>query len=426
MLKNKLKIYAELDLDAVFEEFYDSMLSNPDFSVFFKDKEQIKSLVDRQKKFLLDTMESDDDVIKQRYIALGEMHHRINVPYIDFMAGMGILERGIIHSIVLQNTQRGLLDFSFKFFHHIRAFTAKGYLNKMLCDDIADIDLYLSHINRATEIDTLLATERIIWLKDILRSIKVGNRSTAPSFNMPEGIANQISAATKGDPVLSRYTDDISARMEINARNLFFFLEKESYEEVLPLYRELMSIYKLTLMLTSVVTIASTNSIVETLSRDKLTGLLTRRTYESIMSKALEIATTEEYELSFVMVDIDSFKRINDQYGHATGDEVLSGIAKTLSHSIRATDYAFRLGGDEFLLLLKGAPHSVARMLSEQIRKQIEELSFTAKNQDVFSVTASFGISCFVPPFNEPVAEMVAASDKNLYLSKEKGRNIVS
>jgi diguanylate cyclase (GGDEF)-like protein len=426
MLKNKLKIYSELDLDAVFEEFYDSMLSNPDFSVFFKDQEQIRSLVSRQKLFLLETMESDDDVIKQRYIALGEMHHRINVPYIDFMAGMGILERGIIHSIVLQNTQRGLLDFSFQFFHQIRAFTAKGYLNKMLGDDIADIDLYLSHVNRATEIDTLLATERIIWLKNILHSIKTGNRSTAPSFTMPEGIANQISDATKDDPVLLKYTDDIATRMEINARNLFFFLEKESYEEVLPLYRELMSIYKLTLMLTSVVTIASTNSIVEALSRDKLTGLLTRRTYESIMSKALEIATVDKYGLSFVMIDIDSFKRINDQYGHATGDRVLSEVANILSNSIRATDYAFRLGGDEFLLLLKGAPYSVATMLAEQMRKQIEDFSFTTTNQDIFSITASFGISCFAPPFSLSVAEMVAASDKNLYLSKEKGRNIVS
>ena len=100
MLRDKLKKYAELDLDAIFEEFYDSMLSTPDFSVFFKDQEQIKSLISRQKKFLLATMTSDDEVIKQRYIALGEMHHSLNIPYIDYMAGMGILERGIIRSIV--------------------------------------------------------------------------------------------------------------------------------------------------------------------------------------------------------------------------------------------------------------------------------------------------------------------------------------
>ncbi|MEH6445767.1 MAG: GGDEF domain-containing protein [Oceanospirillaceae bacterium] len=426
MLKNKFRVYAELDLDAVFEDFYKTMLSNADFSDFFKDQDQIRALVSRQKQFFLDTIESNDEVIKQRYITLGEMHHSINVPYIDFMAGMGILERGVIHSIVLQNTHRSLLDFSFQFFHQIRAFTAKGYLNKMLCDDIADIDLYLSHVNRATEIDTLLATERIIWLKSILRSIKIGNRATAPSFNMPEGIASQISAATQDDPVLLKYTDDISRRMEINARNLFFFLEKESYEEVLPLYRELMSIYKLTLMLTSVVSIASANTIVETLSRDKLTGLLTRQTYESVMNKTLGVAAAEEYELSFIMVDIDSFKSINDQYGHACGDEVLSEIASTILNSIRATDYAFRLGGDEFLLLLKGASYSVAALQAEQMRKQIACLKFKAGNQQAFSVTASFGISSFAPPFDLSISEMVAASDKKLYLSKNKGRNSVS
>ena len=425
MLKNQLKKYAEVDLDAVFDEFYDSMLSNPDFSHFFTDNEQIKSLVSRQKQFLLDTMVSDDEVIKQRYIALGEMHHSLNIPYVDYIAGIGILEQGIIHSIISHDDFKELLDFSFHFFHQIRAFTAKGYLNKMLDDDINDINLYLSHVNRATEVDTLLATERIIWLKNVLFSIKIENRSAAPSLHMPEDIANTIGDAVNTDPVLLRYTIDITARMEMNARNLFFFLEKGSYEEVLPLYRELMSIYKLTLMLTSVVTIASTNSLMSDLTKDSLTGLLTRQTYDSIMTRELDIATAGQYELSFIMIDIDRFKHVNDQYGHAYGDIVLKEVASTITSSIRATDYAFRLGGDEILLLLKGASYSVASMQAEMMRKQIEDLRFNTDNE-AFSVTASFGVSSYSPPFEKSVSRMVSASDKKLYLSKNEGRNRVS
>ena len=426
MLKNQLKKYAEIDLDAVFEKFYDSMLSNPDFSEFFADDEQIKSLICRQKKFLLETMVSDDEVIKQRYIALGEMHHSINIPYVDYMSGMGILERGIIHSITSHEDFNDLLDFSFHFFHQIRAFTAKGYLNKMLDDDINDIDSYLTHVHRATEIDTFLATERIIWLKNVLFSIKIENRAAAPSLHMPEEIANSIASAAKNDPVLLRYTVDITARMETNARNLFYFLEKESYEEVLPLYRELMSIYKLTLMLTNVVTIASTNSLMKDLTKDQLTGLLTRQTYGSIMTRELAIAAASQYELSFIMIDIDHFKDVNDQYGHADGDRVLKEIAGIITNSIRATDYAFRLGGDEILLLLKGATFSVAKAQAEFIRNQIEKQVFQTTNKEEFSVAASFGVSSFTPPFTMSVSDMVATCDKKLYLSKNKGRNAVS
>jgi len=425
MLGTKLKKYAEIDLDAVFEKFYKSMLSNADFSAFFTGEDQIRSLISRQKKFLLESVELSDEEIKRRYIALGEMHYEIKIPYIDYMAGMLILERGIIHSITTHSDFKELLDFSFHFFQQIRAFTAKGYLNKMLDDDISDIDHYLSHVQRATEIDTLLATERVIWLKNVLFAIKVENRGAAPALHMSEDIIKSISHATKADPALENYTREISSRMEMNARNVFFFLEKGSYEEVLPLYRELMSIYKLTLMLTSVVTFASTSALMHELSKDSLTSLLTRQTYDTIMSREISIATAGQYELSFIMVDIDFFKNVNDEHGHAAGDEVLTKVAKTILESIRATDYAFRMGGEEFLLLLKGASLSVAAAQAEIMRKEVENLQFEFDGRPA-SVTASFGVATFSQPFKMLYSDMVELADKKLYLSKEKGRNQVN
>lgn len=425
MLRSKLQQYAEIDLDAVFESFYSIMLSNADFSTFFSGEEQIRSLIERQKKFLLETMILPDEEIKHRYIQLGEMHYDIKIPYIDYMAGMGILERGIIHSITSHDDFDEILEFTFHFFQQIRAFTAKGYLNKMLEDDINDIDLYLTHVHRATEIDTMLATERVIWLKNVLFAIKIENRGAAPALHMPQEILDSISSSAKHDPVLLKYTDEIATRMEMNARNVFFFLEKGSYEEVLPLYRELLSIYKLTLMLTSVVTIASTNTLMVELSKDKLTSLLSRQTYDAIMKRELSIATAGQYELSFIMVDIDLFKNINDKYGHVAGDEVLVKVAKTLAESIRATDYAFRLGGEEFLLLLKGASHHVATMQAEMMRKQIEELQFEFSGVTI-SITASFGVSTFSQPFELAYGGMVDSADQNLYKSKKNGRNQVT
>jgi diguanylate cyclase (GGDEF)-like protein len=424
-LKDKLHHYAELDLDVVFEKFYDTMLSNADFSSFFKDREQIKSLVVRQKQFLLDSIVMSDEEIKTRYVALGEMHHQINVPYVDYMAGMNILEQGLILATVSHEEPMQLLEATFHFFKMIRAYTAKGYLNKMLEADIDDIDRYLTHVHRASEIDTLLATDRVIWLKNVIFAIKVGNRDAAPVLHMPPEVVDGIHAATSGDTALASYAVDMSARMEMNARNVFYFLDKGSYEEVLPLYRELMSIYKLTLMLTNVVTIASTNLLMQNLTKDTLTGLLTRHSFTSILSRELSIATAGQYQLSFIMIDIDFFKNVNDVYGHVAGDLVLAKVAQTAAATMRATDYSFRIGGEEFLLVLKGASLAISCSQAEIMRKQIESLEFEFYGK-TFNVTASFGVAVFSAPFDLKYEAMLDVVDKKLYAAKGAGRNRVA
>lgn len=418
----QLQKYAGLNMGAIFKEFYDVMLSTPDFAVFFVDDAQIQSLIIRQEKFLLDSFTLDNSEIKSRYIKLGEMHFDINIPYADYMAGMNILETGIINAVARQNESDDLLAFTLQFFKQIRAYTAKGYLNKMLVSDINDIDLYLGHVQRSSDIDTLLATERVIWLKNVIKAIQLEDRSAAPDLYLPIEILSVIKSSTDGDPKLAAYASEVSSRMETNARNVFYFIENGGYEEVLPLYRELMSIYKLTLMLTNVVTIASTNSIVKSLTKDMLTGLLTRYSFNAIINRELSIAAAGQYQLAFIMVDIDHFKDINDKYGHAVGDDVLSHIARSAAESIRATDYGFRMGGEEFLFILKGAPHGVAVAQAEIMRSAIEKLEFTFDNEPV-GVTVSAGVAVFGPGFDLSIDQMVEVSDKRLFIAKRNGRN---
>lgn len=423
-MKFKLQQYAEIDLDNVFEQFYNTMLSDETFSVFFKDDAQIRSLIQRQKTFLLESIILPENEIKKRYVALGEMHYDIKVPYIDYMAGMGILEKGFIRALIKHKDAEQLLELSFHFFKLVRAYTAKGYLNKMLDADIEDIDRYLTHVHRATEVDTLLATERVIWLKNLISAIKVENRAAAPALQMPPEIVDHIAATIKNDLVLANYASEVTNRMELDARNIFYFLEMGSYEEVLPLYRNLLSIYKLTLMLTNVVTIASSNSLMQNLSRDALTGLLTRHSLLSILGRELAIAEAGLYQIAFIMLDIDHFKQINDCFGHGAGDQALAKVAHTCSSSIRATDDAFRLGGEEFLLILKGASLNVAVAQAEHIRKQIESIAFDFDGQ-ACRVTASFGVTAFSPPFDATFEQMLDAVDKKVYMAKNNGRNQV-
>lgn len=424
-MRELLHKYVELDLDAVFGKFVDTMLSNRDFSNFFRDEEQIKSLVVRQKQFILSLIEVPDDELKERYVKLGELHYDIKLPYVDFMVGVNILQEGFTHAIVECGQPIELLDETSQFFRLIRTFTARGYLNRMLEADIRDIDLYLSQVQRAADIDISLSTERMIWLKNIIIAIKMEDRAAVPAPGIPSDILDAIKAATHGDQILMNYVMGIVSRMEVDARNIFYFLDQRSYEEVLPLYGELMSIYKLCLMLINVVTIATTNLLVQALSKDALTGMLTRHALRPIFHRELTFAAAGQYEISFIMADIDHFKKVNDTYGHAAGDIVLKQVAHVVAETIRATDFGFRMGGEEFLLVLKGASLKVALAQAELMRQAIEDVEFDFDGTKC-RVTASFGVATFAAPFEVDYEKMIKIADAKLYEAKRNGRNRIS
>ncbi|THB81720.1 MAG: GGDEF domain-containing protein [Desulfobacteraceae bacterium] len=412
-------------LDSVFEKFYQSMLSNRDFAVFFKDDDHIRSLIEKQKMHFLDSLNDSEEELKARYSRLGEIHYNLRLPYVDFFAAMGMLEEGLLLSIASHHDSKDLMRTAFKFFRLIRAYTAKGYLNKTLEADSADIDRYLENVHRSSEIDTQFATERIIWLKNLTFAIQIENRAAAPSFQLPTQVMDSIQSYAPEDPDLVRYINDTIARIEINAANVFYFLEKKNYEEVLTLYRELMQIYKLSLMLTNVITIAASSAIISSLSKDDLTGMLGRNSLNDIIEREFSLATASGYEISLIMMDLDHFKNVNDTYGHAAGDEVLKTTSKFVHDNIRATDFSFRMGGEEFLIILKGASLKVASRQAELIRKEIEEHAFKYDGK-TFRITASFGVSTYFSPFQMGLQSMLKQVDLKLYESKRNGRNRVT
>jgi len=214
------------------------------------------------------------------------------------------------------------------------------------------------------------------------------------------------------------------ARIRIDASNVFYFLEKKDYSDVLPLYRELMSIYKLSLMLTNVITISNTDVLLGNIDKDPLTKLLTRSSMKRLIEKEFAMADSQNYAISLMMIDLDHFKSINDTYGHLTGDKALIDVANIILRSIRATDFAFRIGGEEILLLLKAAPRTVADKQAEAIRQDIEKHTLEHKGERV-KVTASIGVSTFTGPFNITVNEAIAQVDGLMYKAKKLGRNTV-
>jgi diguanylate cyclase (GGDEF)-like protein len=156
---------------------------------------------------------------------------------------------------------------------------------------------------------------------------------------------------------------------------------------------------------------------------DGLTGLANRRLLDHDLALECERAARYERPLALVMFDVDHFKRLNDSYGHARGDEVLQQLAEAVREEVRSTDTVYRYGGEEFAVLAREADADEALRLAERLRLRIEE-RFSARGS-FGQITASFGIA-LVPPSSPVPAEVVAAADAALYQSKADGRNRVT
>ncbi|GLS42512.1 GGDEF domain-containing protein [Methylobacterium brachythecii] len=155
--------------------------------------------------------------------------------------------------------------------------------------------------------------------------------------------------------------------------------------------------------------------------RDPLTGLYNRRYMEDSLDRYVRLAEREGRTVSVIMIDLDHFKRLNDEHGHATGDAVLREAAAAIVGTLRETDVACRYGGEELIVFLPDCDLDDAAIKAEQIRARIEGLSGAHGAQ----VSASLGVSS-VPCTSSTSAELVKAADTALYRAKHNGRNQVA
>ena len=157
---------------------------------------------------------------------------------------------------------------------------------------------------------------------------------------------------------------------------------------------------------------------------DPLTRLGNRAALDNALRRELQLAERHHYELSVLMIDVDHFKRINDEHGHGVGDDVLQAIARTIENVCRETDISFRYGGEEFVVLLRKTNDSGARIIAERLRKEISSITL-GKNGNTIKPTVSIGISTRESAQKEHISDLFDRADKALYLAKQAGRNCV-
>jgi len=155
---------------------------------------------------------------------------------------------------------------------------------------------------------------------------------------------------------------------------------------------------------------------------DALTGLYSRRHFETELPRIFEEARRTGQPLSLIMTDIDHFKRINDTYGHKTGDEVLAGVARVVRSILRSYDMAFRYGGEEFCIVLQRTDLRTAFKVAERIRKMVSRSVLRSTDGRQVPVTLSCGVAELCG-FDAGYTDLVERADGALYEAKRGGRN---
>ncbi|WP_283183651.1 GGDEF domain-containing protein [Pseudomonas svalbardensis] len=154
--------------------------------------------------------------------------------------------------------------------------------------------------------------------------------------------------------------------------------------------------------------------------RDPLTDTGNRIAMDQTLQREIEMSRRHPQPLSLLMLDIDHFKRINDNHGHSAGDDVLKAVAASIKNQLRNVDMVFRFGGEEFLILLSNTNREAAAMVGERLRFAVQAEEYSADGHAI-ELTVSLGCSTLLP--GESADSLLRRADSALYVAKREGRN---
>lgn len=419
------KLYVHID--EAFKDFYNAMLNDIRLSVFFDNKQQIINLIEKQKKQFTASLQMEKELLKEVYIKLGEFHYDLRIPYVDFIKGAEILQEHFLLNTQKIEASPHLMDEIFEYFKLMRAYTSKGYLNRMISEDKKDIEEFFNYSTYKdnSNLPKAIVLEKVKWLGELLSCIENNLDYDIDSHNEVlntwMGYLKFLSLEKK------QFIENLQHRILINTQNLFYFLKREEYLEILPLYTSLLSVYKLTLMMNNAITLEYANKVIDDMKLDSLSQLYRKDLFEEILAKELSaLGRIEGYKFSVVFIDLDDFKNINDTYGHYSGDKVIEKIGESIRKNIRASDFAFRIGGDEFALILKGTQKENAKKVASKIQADFSSYKFIFNDEINFSLTCSIGIIDQDNKSKSTVEMIHKEVDKKLYESKKSGKNKIS
>lgn len=373
------------------------------------------------------TPKSDDqiDAYVQRQIEIGDRHARINVPLTSLHLGASLLKQAFFKELVFSGIEKKqladaiiqvdqLIDYSLAVMNRV-------YIGEIVNEARHGQSLKLQAVgyDMALQSESLRAS-LFDWHRRVLRLLL----EPSPTANQLPRIANTdfgLWVLHKGNLLfpdsleveeLKRLIGEIQD--EVEAASL-------AAEDLVGKSSSLNRLDELVVSATTVLSAITDQTLAQEGGRDPLTKLFNRRFLRTIMQREVRASLQTGERFAVLLVDADHFKSINDTYGHDAGDMVLRQLAERLLTEVRAGDFVFRYGGEEFLVLLSDVTSRDAGRIAEKIRAAIEENLFVIPDERSISVTASLGVA--VHDGHPDYSRTITQADEALYRSKEEGRN---
>ncbi|MBN2606333.1 MAG: GGDEF domain-containing protein [Thiotrichales bacterium] len=424
LLESGQDIFSTLIPEAT-DFFYQNLMENPEAAKFLSTELVQSRLKNDLKAWLKQLLSPKVDlgeigrVVETQY-HVGEVHARINIPMSLVSTSMFFIKHKFIAAIYGSDNFSSddklllimLLD---TLMVNSLNLINEAYLHNLVQHKRAAIDYQYHTSPKDTALEIVQIKSKLYnWLADYLGYIT----SATPGIEFPVTEANECGLwITHKLPFIAKKMESVDQIQQLQ-QNLRQVIKERGVGD-LPVHGN--KVRNLVKEITFLLTNISEQILKESEQQDGLTGLISRRYLAPIIQSETQTAMTAKTSYSVVMFDIDDFKKINDEYGHLTGDKVILEVGKAAREEIQLSDYAFRYGGEEFLLLLPECGLSKGVSTAEKIREKISKTPIDVGEKAPLFVTCSFGVSEFS---NHPdYMTVIKEADEKLYESKREGKN---
>lgn len=414
-------------------DFYKEMMHHPESSHFLNN-EQVQSrltnsMIEWVFKLLSIDLDGDIDAYLKRQEEVGNRHARINIPLFIINIGTSVLKKHLFQKLLESDIERAKLGAGIILLNELidqsMAAMNRVYFSDLMIDVRDQQALRLQSLG----VDMALQTEGLRsslfdWHRQVLGLLMLSNMQPKriPAISKTDF---GLWVFHKGD-LLFQDSEEVD-RLKITVRNIDtafeHALELHNKGGVDELQESLLRIDEQVTIATTVLATMSEKTLAMEGGRDPLTKLFNRRFLRTILQREVKASINTNERFAVIIIDLDHFKLINDEHGHDAGDMVLEQFAEVLSHSVRAGDFVFRYGGEEFLVVLNAITFEIAAMVGEKIRATVENHVFYVHENKTLSMTISAGIA--VHDGHPDYSNLITQSDTAAYKAKNDGRNQV-
>lgn len=266
-----------------------------------------------------------------------------------------------------------------------------------------------------------LILSHIEWMINFLKDVEsLNTRPSVELYHTKCELGRALKYRKFKDKILDENIRLLHENLHTLAKEIYESLQKRDYVSALLNYAKCVKTSH------SLINLLSMESLrlVKEAYYDPLTGLLNRRRLLRILSDIVDLSESTGNPFVLAIIDVDNFKQINDTYGHLVGDCILKEVANIMRTSFRKSDYLFRYGGEEFLVIMPSTSLEEGLKALERFRKNVEEHEFSLDHQRSPKVTVSVGV-CGSFEKHEDIQDYIECADKKLYEAKRSGKNKV-